>query len=121
MKRGVKVARVLILCAALVFTSAGWIASSREPDEAREHFDSCRWRDGTATLRYMYGANQQVTLVRDTRGDDVVVSLSTIHGEGATPAIGYRGQFFVAVDDPDSLAYPDGERVKCSTGPRTLS
>lgn len=65
-------------------------------------------------LTYMYGANQAVEPRIDTRGGDIVVSLSTQSGDGLTPAIGLLGEArFSVFGGTAPVRYPDGEQLPC--------
>jgi hypothetical protein len=101
-----------LMSVGLIITSVGWYLSGSAGAEQR--FESCHLDGDLLVLTYAYCANQAVEPRVDTRDGDVVVSLRTESGDGATPAVGLSGEAsFLIFGGSTSVRYPDGEVLPC--------
>lgn len=111
--RALRVVLVGLLIVGLTITSVGWYRSA-QAESGDERFDSCRLDGETLILGYAYGANQSVNVGIDTRGEEVIVSLTALSGEGITPAIQLGGEArFTLFSAPTTVRYADGEELDC--------
>jgi hypothetical protein len=110
--RAVRLLLPALLTVGILITSVGWYRSAHT--SSVQHFDACSFHGTTLVLSYSYGANQMVSPQVDTRGRDVIVALDTKVGDRPTPAIQLSGQArFSILAGPQTVKYPDGERLDC--------
>jgi hypothetical protein len=103
-----------LVLVALVVTSVGWARSAADAPYVGQ-VDGCRWDGDTLVVRFLYGANEEVSPVLDARDGDLVVSLEIRSGGGDTPSIGLGGEasFLVFGDAGGRVLRPDGSELVC--------
>ena len=107
----------IALLIGLVVASIGWYRTATTSGSGNR-FESCQLEgsNDVLVLKYLYGANQRVSVSLDTTKADVaVVGLHIREGSGATPAIGLNGEARLPLfGSPSTFRYDDGRKLTCS-------